>query len=282
MADGILDANLRHVAVVAQRQWPHSPCRRSSERYVARSARQHRASKGTWGTAHRSGRGRRNFRFRRQNIPHLSEHHRERRAADASAKSDRNLRWRFTKFPPERRSLTGRSRVSGTSVTRTSRMAQAEGRRLCPSNLHVMSYSVPVRKRVSLAELKKHVHTLPEQPDLIPYRTSYYAEDWAFCMAHRQLECLREGAYEVVINSSLENGYLTYGEYLHKGETNEEFLLSAHICHPSLANDNCSGVALLDASCPANGRITDAVQLQISFRPRDYRGNRLVGAQRRE
>jgi aminopeptidase-like protein len=113
------------------------------------------------------------------------------------------------------------------------------------SNLHVMSYSIPVRKRISLAELKSHIHTLPEQPDLIPYRTSYYAEDWAFCMTHRQLESLREETYEVVIDSSLEDGYLTYGEYLHKGGTDEEFLLSAHICHPSLANDNCSGVALL-------------------------------------
>ena len=113
------------------------------------------------------------------------------------------------------------------------------------SNLHVMGYSIPVRKRVSLAELKEHVHTLPQQPDLIPYRTSYYADDWAFCMAHRQLEGLREETHEVVIDSSLETGSLTYGEYLHKGETDEEFLLSAHVCHPSLANDNCSGVALL-------------------------------------
>ena len=116
---------------------------------------------------------------------------------------------------------------------------------LAQSNLHVMSYSIPVRKRVSLAELKEHVHTLPQQPDLIPYRTSYYADDWAFCMAHRQLEGLREETHEVVIDSSLETGSLTYGEYLHKGETHEEFLLSAHVCHPSLANDNCSGVALL-------------------------------------
>jgi aminopeptidase-like protein len=113
------------------------------------------------------------------------------------------------------------------------------------SNLHVMSYSLPVRKRVSLAELKEHLHTLPEQPDLIPYRTSYYADGWAFCMAHRQLQQLREDSYDVVIDSSLESGSLTYGEYLHKGETDEEFLLSAHVCHPSLANDNCSGVALL-------------------------------------
>jgi aminopeptidase-like protein len=113
------------------------------------------------------------------------------------------------------------------------------------SNLHVMSYSVPVRKLVSLDELRDHVHTLPKQPDLIPYRTSYYADAWGFCMAHRQLENLQEDTYEVMIDSSLENGSLTYGEYLHKGETDEEFLLSAHVCHPSLANDNCSGIALL-------------------------------------
>jgi aminopeptidase-like protein len=112
-------------------------------------------------------------------------------------------------------------------------------------NLHVMSYSVPVRKRLSLSELRAHVHTLLEQPDLIPYRTSYYADDWAFCMTHRQLENLQEDTYDVIIDSSLESGFLTYGEYLHKGETDEEFLLSAHVCHPSLANDNCSGVALL-------------------------------------
>jgi aminopeptidase-like protein len=113
------------------------------------------------------------------------------------------------------------------------------------SNLHVMSYSIPVRKRVRLAELKEHIYTEPEQPDLIPYRTSYYSDNWAFCMQHRLLESLREDSYEVVIDSSLEDGSLTYGEYLHKGKTEEEFLLSAHVCHPSLANDNCSGVSLL-------------------------------------
>lgn len=113
------------------------------------------------------------------------------------------------------------------------------------SNLHVMSYSAPVRRRISLAELKQHVYTLPDQPDLVPYRTSYYAENWAFCMPHRLLESLRDESYEVVIDSSLTDGHLTYGEYLHRGETDDEFLLSAHVCHPSLANDNCSGVALL-------------------------------------
>jgi len=113
------------------------------------------------------------------------------------------------------------------------------------SNLHVMSYSVPVHKQVSLAELKAHVYTLPEQPDLIPYRTSYYDETWGICMTHHQLESLRDETYEVVIDSSLEDGFLTYGEYLHRGETDDQFLLSAIVCHPSLANENCSGLALL-------------------------------------
>ncbi len=108
-----------------------------------------------------------------------------------------------------------------------------------------MSYSVPVRQQIPLSELKKHIHSLPDQPDLIPYRTSYYAENWAFCMAHHQVERLEDGIYEVVIDSTLEDGHLTYGEYLHKGTSSDEFLFSAHICHPSLANDNCSGVALL-------------------------------------
>jgi aminopeptidase-like protein len=113
------------------------------------------------------------------------------------------------------------------------------------SNLHVMSYSVPVQQRLSLGELKQHLYSLPDQPDLIPYRTSYYSENWAFCISHRQLEALRDETYEVVIDSSLADGHLTYGEYLHKGETDEEFLLSVHVCHPSLADDNCSGIALL-------------------------------------
>src|SRR5262249_53657384 len=113
------------------------------------------------------------------------------------------------------------------------------------SNLHVMSYSVPAHRRMSLAELKRHIYTLPDQPDLIPYRTSYYAENWAFCMSQRRLEAMGDETYEVLIDSSLSDGHLTYGEYLHRGETPDEFLLSAHVCHPSLANDNCSGIALL-------------------------------------
>ncbi|WP_274425405.1 DUF4910 domain-containing protein [Chelativorans sp. YIM 93263] len=113
------------------------------------------------------------------------------------------------------------------------------------SNLHVVSYSAPVHRFISLGELKEHVFTLPNQPDLIPYRTSYYAERWGFCMEHNRLQALPEGQYEVYIDSELKDGYLDYGECLHKGASEREFLLSAHICHPSLANDNCSGIALL-------------------------------------
>ncbi|MFZ2102818.1 MAG: DUF4910 domain-containing protein, partial [Oricola sp.] len=112
-------------------------------------------------------------------------------------------------------------------------------------NLHVLNYSVPVHEKVSLAELREHCFTLPEQPDLIPYRTSYHAERWGFCLSDRVMSALPDGEYEVFIDSDLSDGSLTYGEYLHEGETSREFLLSAHICHPSLANDNCSGLALL-------------------------------------
>lgn len=112
------------------------------------------------------------------------------------------------------------------------------------SNLHVMSYSAPVSRRMTLAELAPHVFTLPDQPGLIPYRTSYYKEDWGFCMAHDQFTALADGLYDVMIDATLADGSLTYGEYLHRGETEDEFLISTHICHPSLANDNCSGLAL--------------------------------------
>ncbi len=112
------------------------------------------------------------------------------------------------------------------------------------SNLHVVNYSVPVHQTLSLAELKEHLHTLPEHPDWIPYRTSYYRESWGFCLSHRQLLKLKDDEYEIYIDSSLEDGHLTYGEYYLKGETDDEVLISCHACHPSLCNDNLSGIAL--------------------------------------
>jgi aminopeptidase-like protein len=115
---------------------------------------------------------------------------------------------------------------------------------MADSNLHVVSYSVPVDARMPLSELKEHIHTLPEQPNLIPYRTSYYSEAWGFCMAHDWFQALEDGEYVVRIDSSLKPGSLTYTECYLAGETDEEILISCHCCHPSIANDNLSGIAL--------------------------------------
>lgn len=112
------------------------------------------------------------------------------------------------------------------------------------SNLHVVNYSIPVSQRMSLSELKPHLHTLPDQPQSIPYRTSYYHETWGFCLSYLDFLALDEGEYEVHIDSSLKDGHLTYGEYLIPGETADEVLISCHACHPSLCNDNLSGVAV--------------------------------------
>ena len=112
------------------------------------------------------------------------------------------------------------------------------------SNLHVVNYSVPIRATMTLAELRPHLHSDPEHPDWIPYRTSYYSEAWGFCLPHRQLMALEEDTYEVCIDSSLAAGHLTYGEYFLEGTTDDEVLISCHVCHPSLCNDNLSGVAI--------------------------------------
>ncbi len=111
-------------------------------------------------------------------------------------------------------------------------------------NLHVVNYSVPVRQRLTRSALAAHVFTMPEHPDWIPYRTSYYNETWGFCLSHRQWLALTEDEYEVCIDSSLEAGNLTYGELYLPGQCAEEVLISCHACHPSLCNDNLSGVAL--------------------------------------
>jgi aminopeptidase-like protein len=113
------------------------------------------------------------------------------------------------------------------------------------SNLHVVSYSVPVSTTLSLTELKEHLFSIPEHPDWIPYRTSYYQENWGFCLSHHDLMSMKEDRYEVCIDSSLESGHLTYGEYFLPGEEESEILLSCHACHPSLCNDNLSSVALI-------------------------------------
>jgi aminopeptidase-like protein len=112
------------------------------------------------------------------------------------------------------------------------------------STLHVLNYSTPIRRRMSLAELREHLYALPQHPDWIPYKTSYYQERWGFCLSQNQLDQLKEGPYEVHIDSSLEAGSLTYAECAIPGESPDEVLISCHICHPSICNDNLSGIAL--------------------------------------
>ena len=129
-------------------------------------------------------------------------------------------------------------------------VADADGRRVIDfqrSNLHVVSYSVPVDTTMSLDKLRPHLHTLPEQPALVPYRTTYYAPDWGFCLADDTLRGLRDDPddrYRVVIDSTLADGHLTYAEHVVPGQVSDEVIVSCHVCHPSLANDNLAGIAV--------------------------------------
>ena len=118
------------------------------------------------------------------------------------------------------------------------------GEQICKftdSNLHLLGYSIPFKGRMSLAQLKDHLYTLPDQPNAIPYITSYYKERWGFCLTHEHLESLVEGEYEVYIDSELFPGELNYGELLVKGKSDKEIFLSTYICHPSMANNELSG-----------------------------------------
>lgn len=126
-------------------------------------------------------------------------------------------------------------------------IADAAGRRRVDVRnhaLHVVGYSTPVRKRMPLSELREHLHTLPQQPDWIPYRTSYYRPSWGFCLAHRELSQWPDGEYEVVIDADLAPGSLTYAECRIPGNSDREVLVYTHTCHPALANDNACGIAV--------------------------------------
>lgn len=111
-------------------------------------------------------------------------------------------------------------------------------------NLRVVNYSTPIRAKLSLEELRPHLHALADRPDLIPYRTSYYDDNWGFCLTQRELDALKPGQYDVCIDSTLSPGVLNYGELTLPGTSSDEILISAHVCHPSLADDNLSGVAV--------------------------------------
>jgi aminopeptidase-like protein len=130
------------------------------------------------------------------------------------------------------------------------------------SSLHVLNYSIPIAQRMSLAELRPHLFTLPETPDWIPYRTSYYREAWGFCLTQTELDRMEEGEYEVYIDSTLEPGSLTYGEYRIQGATDDEVLFSCHACHPALCNDNLSGMT----TAARLARLLDGVSLRYSYR----------------
>ncbi|MFF9859087.1 DUF4910 domain-containing protein [Streptomyces tendae] len=126
-------------------------------------------------------------------------------------------------------------------------VADAAGRRVvdfAASSLHVLGYSTPVSATMPLAELRPHLHTLPDHPSWVPYRTSYYQPEWGFCLAQETLDALPEGDYEVRIDSTLEDGHLTYAEHVVPGRVPDEVLVSCHTCHPSLANDNLAGIAV--------------------------------------
>jgi aminopeptidase-like protein len=130
------------------------------------------------------------------------------------------------------------------------------------SNLHVVNFSSPVHETMDLSQLKGHIFTLPDQPDWIPYRTSFFKESWGFCMSHNQLMSLEPGQYEVSVDSSLKDGHLTYGELLIKGRSRDEVLISTHICHPSLCNDNLSGISVATMLAKSLA----AVELKLSYR----------------
>jgi aminopeptidase-like protein len=112
------------------------------------------------------------------------------------------------------------------------------------SSLHVLGYSVPVSATMPLAELRDHLHTLPDHPTWVPYRTSYYRPEWGFCLSQETLDALPDGEYEVRIDSTLADGHLTYAEHVVPGQVPDEVLVSCHVCHPSLANDNLAGIAV--------------------------------------
>jgi aminopeptidase-like protein len=135
------------------------------------------------------------------------------------------------------------------------------------SNLHVVNYSVPVRARLPLDELRPRLHTLPERPAATPYRTSYYVEDWGFCLSQEQLEQMPEGDYDVVIDSTLEPGHLTYGEFVIPGRDEREVLISAHVCHPSLCDDNLSGIAIAAFLADLAKDVSPQLTMRFLFAP---------------
>lgn len=135
------------------------------------------------------------------------------------------------------------------------------------NNLHVVGYSKPIHKEVTRVELARHVHTLPDQPELIPYRTGYFADDWGFCMTDNLWKTMQDDSYVVDIDSDLSPGSLAYGEFFLPGASSEEVLITAHICHPSLANDNLSGIAVAVALAMRQVQRQSRLGFRVLFLP---------------
>jgi aminopeptidase-like protein len=149
-------------------------------------------------------------------------------------------------------------------------VADANGERVIDfqrSNLHVVNYSVPVARTLTLEDLRPHLHSLPEHPTWVPYRTSYYAEDWGFCLSEEARQRLSPGHYEAVIDATLEDGSLTYGECVLPGSSGDEIIISSHVCHPSLANDNLSGVAVAAFLAQALMQVDRRLTYRFLFAP---------------
>ena len=141
-----------------------------------------------------------------------------------------------------------------------------DGKKICnfkDNNLHLMGYSIPINMTIELGELEKNLHSLPGQPNAIPYITSYYKEEWGFCLTHNQRKKLKKGVYTIFIDSSLNNGELTYGELLIKGDTKEEIFFSTYICHPSMGNNEVSGPSVVTY---LSKYILSKVNLRYSYR----------------
>ena len=123
-----------------------------------------------------------------------------------------------------------------------------EGKKICDykkNSLHLIGYSVPIDKKISKKELEKNLFSIPNLPNAIPYVTSYYKRKWGFCISHKERKKLKKGLYRAVIKSKLTKGHLVYGEIIIKGKTKKEILLSTYICHPEMANNETSGIAVL-------------------------------------
>ncbi|MFE3645390.1 DUF4910 domain-containing protein [Streptomyces sp. NPDC059169] len=149
-------------------------------------------------------------------------------------------------------------------------IADAAGNRVvdfAASSLHVLGYSVPVSATMPLADLRDHLHTLPDHPTWVPYRTSYYKPEWGFCLAQETLDAMPDGEYEVRIDSTLADGHLTYAEHVVPGQVPDEVIVSCHVCHPSLANDNLAGIAVATFLARALAEQTPYYTYRFIFAP---------------